>query len=145
MKNFHTSKVEKILQNFTIVRHLSRQKCAISTILAMIKTRNVQLQELGLHLNDEAKPASNERRLQSFFKDAVLEEEEVTFLLSVFLLFGKIELCMDRTEWSFGKKEVNILVISAYCQGIGLPLYVELLNNNSGNSNTVDRIHILKK
>lgn len=45
------------------------------------------------------------RRLQSFFKEAILEEEEVTFLSSVFLLFGKIDLCMDRTEWLFGKRK----------------------------------------
>ncbi len=95
--------------------------------------------------NNEVKEASNERRLQAFFTDCELDEDQVAFVLSLFLVFGKVDLCLDRTEWDFGKCQVNLLVLSAYSQGVGIPLYVEFLDNNSGNSSTQDRILILKK
>lgn len=145
MKDFVSTKIVKILGNLCLVKHLSRQKCAVQTVLAMIKTRSVQLSELGFELNDEAKASSNERRLQSFFKEAQLNEEEFAFLLSLFLSFGKVDLSMDRTEWDFGKTQVNLLVLSGSCQGMSIPLYIDFLDNNSGNSNTDERIAILKK
>lgn len=145
MKDFLSPKLIKLLGNLCLVNHLSRQKCAIQAILAMIKTRSVQLSELGFELNDEVKASSNERRLQSFFKEATLNEDEFAFLLSLFLSFGKIDLSMDRTEWDFGKTQVNLLVISGSCQGMSIPLYIEFLDNHSGNSHTTDRISILKK
>ena len=36
-------------------------------------------------------------------------------------------------------------MIVAKCRDITIPLYWELLDNNSGNSNTSDRIDLLKK
>lgn len=145
MNDFHTAKIVRLLGNFVIVNNLSRQKCCISIILAMIQTRRVQLYELGLVLNDKAKPESNEDRIQRFFAEAQFNEEELAFLLSLFLTLGKVDLCLDRTEWEFGKTQVNLLVMSACCQGIGLPLYIDFLDNHSGNSNACQRISILKK
>lgn len=145
MNDFHTAKIVRLLGNFAIVNNLSRQKCCISIILAMIQTRRVQFYELGLVLNDKVKPESNEDRIQRFFAEAQLNEEELAFLLSLFLTLGKVDLCLDRTEWNFGNTQVNLLVMSAYCQGMGLPLYIDFLDNNSGNSNAGQRTSILKK
>lgn len=145
MKDFLSSKVVKLMSSFAIVKHLSRQKCAISLVLSLIRSRQVQFQELALVFNDQVKEDSNERRIQAFFKEAALEEDQVAFVLSLFLVFGKVDLCLDRTEWDFGKCQVNLLVLSAYCRGVGLPLYVEFLDNNSGNSATKDRMLLLQK
>ena len=145
MKDFISTKITKILGNFCLLNHLSRQKCALQTVLSMIKTRSVQLSELSLELNDAVKPSSNERRLQHFFKEANLNEESFALLLSIFLSFGKVDISMDRTEWDFGKTQVNLLVISGTCSGMSIPLYIEFLDNNSGNSHTTDRQQLLKK
>lgn len=145
MKDFHRANLQKIMKNLIIVKHLSRQNCAVATVIALIQTRNVQLQELALVLNDEVKPDSNEHRLQMFFKEANFQEDNIVFFLSVFLLFGKVDICLDRTEWDFGKKQVNMLVLTASCRGISFPLYVEMLDNKSGNSSALDRINLLKK
>ncbi len=91
MNDFHTAKIQKILTNFIIFKHLSRQKCAMSMILAMIERKRVQLNELVLKLNDNALSSSNERRLPAFLKDAVLDEEQVIFLLSIFCAFGSVD------------------------------------------------------
>lgn len=145
MKDFMSTKVIKLLSNFAIVSHLSRQKCCLSIVLAMIQTRKVQFGELALVLNDDVKVASNEDRIQQFFAHANLDEDQLAFLLSLFLTIGKVDLCIDRTEWDFGKTQINLLVVSAYCHGIGLPLYIDFLDNNSGNSNTQERITMFEK
>lgn len=145
MTDFHSANLQKIMKNLIIVKHLSRQKCAVATVIALIQTRNVQLQELALVLNDEVAPESNEHRLQMFFKEADLQEDNIVFFLSIFMLFGKVDICLDRTEWDFGKKQVNMLVFTGSCRGISFPLYVEMLDNNSGNSSALDRINLLKK
>jgi hypothetical protein len=145
MKDFLTSKVIKLMSSFAIVKHLSRQKCATALVLSLIRTRQVQFQELALVFNDQVKEDSNERRIQAFFKEAYLDEDQLVFVLSLFLVFGKVDLCLDRTEWDFGKCQINLLVLSAYCQGVGLPLYVEFLDNHSGNSACKDRVEMLQK
>lgn len=138
-------KVVKLLSNFAFISHLSRQKCCMSIILAMIQTRRVQFQELGLVLNDDVKASSNTDRIQRFFAEAEFDESELAFLLSLFLTLGKVDICIDRTEWDFGKLKINLLVLSACCGGLGLPLYVDFLDNNSGNSNTEERMLIFDK
>lgn len=138
-------KVVKLLSNFAFISHLSRQKCCLSIILAMIQTRKVQFHELGLVLNDDVKPSSNEDRIQRFFAEAEFDEDQLAFLLSLFLTLGKVDICIDRTEWDFGKLKINLLVLSACCHDLGLPLYVDFLDNNSGNSNTAERIEIFEK
>jgi len=145
MKEFVSAKIEKLLELFPVVSHLSRKKFVISFLLSMISKGSVQCSKLAQQLNSAVQTRSNERRIQSFFKEAVLDEQEVAHLLSVFLPFGKVDLCLDRTEWDFGLCQVNILCLSVYCQGIGIPLYIELLDNQSGNSNTAQRIDLLEK
>ena len=130
---------------FPIVSHLSRQKFVWQFVKALVKTRNVQFPELATELNDEVKEESNERRIQAFFKDVTIDYRKVALLLSMFLPKRKLTLSIDRTEWDFGRCQVNILCITACVGKVGLPLYFEMLDNNSGNSNWQDRIDLLKQ
>lgn len=63
---------------------------------------------------------------------------------------GQITLAIDRTNrrgtpWQFGERDINFLVISAYCQGAAIPLWFELLEDKQGgNSNEQERITVLK-
>lgn len=56
---------------------------------------------------------------------------------------GKFNLCLDRTNWKFGKKDINYLVLSWRINSqISVPLlFVEL--DKAGNSNTAERIDLL--
>jgi hypothetical protein len=127
------------------VQHLSRKKFVSAFILSLIKARNVQFHLLAEALNDTVKSSSNERRIQHFFQQVNLDYEQLALLLSSLLPRGKVTLCLDRTEWDFGACQVNILVITAYCRGIGLPIYFEMLDNKSGNSSVEDRTKLLQK
>lgn len=59
---------------------------------------------MAQHLNDAVKPASNETRIQDFFR-----EVDRAYLVLARLLVslspaqGKLRLCLDRTEWDFGQ------------------------------------------
>lgn len=57
----------------------------------------------------------------------------------------KFDLCLDRTNWKFGEKDINYLVLSwRINKKISLPLFfVEL--DKAGNSNTSERLDLLKE
>jgi hypothetical protein len=63
-------------------------------------------------------------------------------------LFGFLatdyELTLDRTNWRWGKKNINILVLAVVYKGIAIPIYWLLLNKR-GNSKTRERIALLKR
>ena len=144
MKQYCSAEVTAILDMVPIVKNLAREKFIVLFVLAMIKTRSVQFCEVTQDLNDEVKASSNETRIQDFFREVPLNYEQLAILLAMFLpKTGKLTLCIDRTEWDFGKCQVNILMIIVRCHHISLPLYFEMLDNKSGNSSTDDRIDLL--
>jgi len=146
MKQYCCPEITSILDIVPIVTNLARKKFIILFVLAMIKMRSVQFCELAQELNDQVKASSNEVRIQDFFREVELNYEQLAILLAMFLpKKGKVTLCIDRTEWDFGKCQVNILMIVVRCREITIPLYWEMLDNKSGNSNTIDRIALLKK
>lgn len=146
MKKYCTVEVIKILEKYPIVENLARKKFIVLFLIALIKTRKVHFCELAQVLNNEVKASSNETRIEDFFREVPLNYEQMALLLAMFLpRRGKVTLCIDRTEWDFGKCQVNILMIIVRCKGMTIPLYWELLDNKSGNSSTDDRIALLKQ
>lgn len=140
--------VSDYLQYVEIVENLSRQKMLVQTLIAMLKSRSVILSELAFHLNDKVKTSSNETRLQDFFREVDFDYQAIARFLYSFLQAktgDKIRLSIDRTEWDFGKQQTNILMVVATKGSYSVPLYWEMLDNNSGNSNTLDRIDVLQK
>ena len=145
MKHCLIAKITTVLQHAPIVRNLARQKFVSQFIIALIKSRNVQFCEVAHQLNDSVKLASNETRIQDFFREAPFNYLFLVHLLLRLLpATGKVRLCIDRTEWDFGKCQVNILLVTVGQGEFTLPLYWELLDNRSGNSNAADRIALLQ-
>lgn len=140
--------VQDHLRNLQVVKNLSRQKMLIMTLCSMLKSRSVVLVELAENLNSDALTDSNENRLQNFFRDVAFDYEALAKFLFCFLCAkgtDKIRLSIDRTEWDFGQKQNNILMIIASRGDFTIPLYWVMLDNKSGNSNSDDRIALLKK
>ncbi|TDN39619.1 hypothetical protein E4631_23035 [Hymenobacter sp. UV11] len=65
-------------------------------------------------------------------------------LISLLPAQGKLRLCLDRTEWEFGRCQVTILLVTVGRGAFQVPLYWELLDNRSSNSNASDRIALLQ-
>lgn len=137
------SKIRKILGLVNLVVHKSRQDCLSGIIQGMIESCSVQFHKIAYSLNPAAKHSSNVRRIERFFDEQELDYDRLAFLLAFFLPPGPVRLCIDRTNWGFGQKSFNVLMVTACCQGVGLPLYFELLDNEGGNSQTSDREKLL--
>ena len=145
MKQHFAANIRTLLQQAPFVGHLSRQKFVGQFIIGLIKRRNVPFGEVAQHLNDAAKAASNETRIQAFFREVDLHSVLVARLLrSLLPAQGQLRLCLDRTEWDFGQCPVNILLGTVGTGEVPVPLYWHLLANRSGNANAADRIAVLE-
>ena len=51
---------------------------------------------------------------------------------------------MDRTNWQWGKSNINILMLGIVFKGIAIPIYWVLLDKK-GNSDTSERIDLIQK
>lgn len=47
-----------------------------------------------------------------------------------FLSGGKWYLTLDRTNWQWGKSDINILTLAIAFKGIAIPIYWELLDTD---------------
>ena len=138
----------KVIEIFEVIAskvNLARKKFMVNFLLALIDSKKVQFREIAMHMSTGAKLDSRERQIQAFFHAYKFDYLQVCMLLSMYLPKGQLHLSIDRTEWDFGSYQCNILMIVARCGSIGIPLYWELLDNNSGNSHSSDRCKLLTK
>ena len=56
----------------------------------------------------------------------------------------KLILSIDRTNWKFGKSNINFLVLGVWFEGVSIPIYWMNLGS-AGNSNTQLRIDVFKE
>lgn len=81
------------------VRNLARQKFTAYFVTSLLRRRNAQSCEVAQQLNDTVKPASNETRIQDFFREVAPDYLVLARLLvSPFPTQGKLCLCLDQTE-----------------------------------------------
>lgn len=86
--------------------------------------------------------SSNYRRIQRFIADSQLIDFNIVawFIVTLFgFLDSDYYLTFDRTNWKWGKKNINILMLAIAYKGIAIPVYWILLNKR-GNSSTRERI-----
>lgn len=124
--------------------HPSRKKTLAAIIYGVMETSNVHQISLSRHLSTK-NPKNALRRVERFFQKEDLDWSENARSMVGFLRFtGKFDLCLDRTNWKFGEKDINYLVLSwRLNKHVSLPLFaVEL--NKAGNSNTQERIELLE-
>ncbi len=96
-------------------------------------------------MEGEAKPESNYRRLQRFFSQQELDQTDFTHLFPQLLdLESSWVLCLDRTNWKFGKTNINILMLAVAHQGVAIPLIWALLDKQ-GNSKQGERIALMQQ
>ena len=88
--------------------HATRLDFAARFILALIHTKTVNLVDISLDLNAEAKPESNYRRIQRFFKDFTIDNLIIARLMLLLLSTREaFVVVMDRTNWRFGKLDIT--------------------------------------
>lgn len=61
-----------------------------------------------------------------------------------FVTAKQVRISIDRTNWQFGNQDINILTLTVYSHGVGLPILFEMLDKK-GNSNAQERIDLLEE
>jgi len=122
----------------------SRKKFLFGYLCSVVEARNVEFDSAAVRLNGNVQKASNLRRIQRFFAEFALDYVQVALLIVSFLPVRKFKLCIDRTNWKFGTVDINILVLSVYYKGAGIPVLFSLLDKQ-GCSHTAERIDLLDR
>lgn len=117
--------------------------CFVRLCFSMISYGRSQHKDLGSLLGSKA--ASARRRVERFFAKQILNPGEIaSLILGVLGLHGPWGLAIDRTNWKFGTKDLNFLVLSLIVnQTVGIPLFWKALPKK-GNSSSQERIDLLQ-
>jgi hypothetical protein len=111
-----------LIGNYFFVGYASI-KLITQIIFGLLQVRDVNLTQLALTI-EGAEQQSRYKKLQRFFTNFELS---YTALARLLVKIGGIEsnkwlLVLDRTNWKFGKIDINILVLSICHRGIAIPI-----------------------
>lgn len=135
----------KILLQSKFQWNLARTKFITSLIISIIDVATVNLTRIALRINSQAKHPSNYRNLQRFFQNFKMNYEEYArFVISTLPKAAKFYLVIDRTNWKFGRRDINILMLGIIFRKNAIPLYWKMLDKG-GSSSTQERKELLKK
>ena len=123
----------------------ARVKFFVLFICSMCKLQTVSFVKLSQGFEGKAFQESNLRRIQRFFAGFVIDNHLIANI--VFSLLPQkppYKLSLDRTNWKFGKTDINILMLSVCYKGVALPILWTLLPKR-GNSNSSERKELLSQ
>lgn len=141
----HISELSLIL-NKSFGWHKSRLDCFCGLLLALFIERTVNLGKLASSFFSKAEINSRYKRLQRFFRYFQMEQEQIArFIFKLFFTpQDKIYLTLDRTNWYYGKKKINILTVGITYEGIAIPMIWDMLNK-AGNATANEHIAAIKR
>ena len=114
-------------------------------IQALYVVRTVDLVQISQAFHGHAKNESCYKRIQRFISGFDVDYAMVAvFCFSVLRISGKCVLSIDRTNWKFGKTNINILAIGIFYNNIAVPVIWTILPKE-GNSNTKERIELVER
>lgn len=125
--------------------NLARTKCFVSMILGMITSGSVQQHKTALGFTGSAKQKSVCTRISNFLKTFDFNfSNYAVAVLEMAGLKGALFLTLDRTNWKFGRVDINLLVLAVVVKDqFSIPLLWKALPKK-GNSNTLERIDLLQ-
>ncbi len=134
-----------INQNLGI--HKNNCKTFIDFIVALQKSRTVNLQQMVNYSSKigNIKESSIYKGYQRIVHENKLNQTAIAkCILKMYDLSDcKLTLAIDRTNWSYGKKDINLLVLSCCVLDCAIPLYWLELDKNGGCSNNNERQQLL--
>ena len=105
-----------------ICLHPARQESLFCMIQGLCLYQSVSLRQLAYAIRGAASLESKIRRIQRFFQHQVFDYSALgKAILILFKLPEKITLTLDRTEWMFGKKPINFMVLGFINGDMSIP------------------------
>src|SRR3954467_14339946 len=128
--------------------HLSLRKSRLESfcvlVVGVLLSRTVNLSHLACMVPTQAEIASNDRRLQRFFEQVLLDGSQRARVIVRIAGVGSGPwlLALDRTCWTFGRYDINVLMLAIIHNGIAIPVMWDVLGR-AGNSTTAQRSALL--
>lgn len=141
-----SSKLQLVLaKEFGNTINKARIKLISLLILSLCKVQNVTYDKLAIAFDNKAKPESSLRRIQRFMAKYSLDSDLIAKLIFRILPNKtNLSLCIDRTNWKFGKADINIFMLGISYDGVAFPLLFTMLDKR-GNSNSEERIRLIDR
>src|SRR4051794_5312112 len=130
--------------------HLSLRKSRLESfcvlVVGVLLSRTVNLSHLACLFPTQAAIASNDRRLQRFFAQVILDGSQLARVMVRIAGLGPGPwlLALDRTCWTFGRHDVNVLMLAIIRNGIAIPVMWDVLDR-AGSSTTAQRSALLSR
>ena len=127
-----------------LIMNAARVNFAAGFILALLKAGSVNFNKIALAFTGQATKESKYKRVQRFFANFSLDLEMVAMFIAELIPVKSScwVISIDRTNWKFGKMNINILTLGIVYMGIAFPiLWISL--DKRGNSNTKERISLI--
>lgn len=141
----HTSELTDSL-NVHFKWNKARMSCFANMLLALIAVRTVNLKDIANAYSSRAEIDSRYKRLNRFF--ALFKIDYTVLARWIFKLFfetdKKIYIIIDRTNWFWGKKKINIFMLAMAYEGLAIPLFWTLLDKG-GSSNSKEQKKLLRR
>lgn len=139
---------EKVLKDI-LSKHFAGQGQRLTMLskllISIIKMSSVSYAQLSLVLNPFVKRLSNFKRIQRFMKEYQFCRKCYIQFVWKLIVSDKqwVALSIDRTNWKFGKININILLVGISYNGTAIPLIWTLLDKR-GNSSQQERIDLIQ-
>lgn len=123
--------------------NLARLKLISLFINALCKVKSINYDKIASGFDTRASKNSSYRRIQRFMAEFDFPMRIVSML--IFSLLPEktgLTLVLDRTNWKFGTKNINLLMLGVSYRNVAFPLMFKMLNKR-GNSHTKERIDLI--
>lgn len=123
----------------------ARLDCFARILLALYAVRTINLSEIAVAFQSRANIASRYKRVVRFFSGATLDFAQIAqWIFKLFVSDKKVYLTIDRTNWYFGKKKINILTLAIAYEGIAIPILWRFLNK-AGNASAAEHRALINR
>ena len=139
------NELKKVLKNH-FNWHGARLFFIAAFLSALFVVRSVNFTKISNVMPGKAFNCSKYKRIQRFFRDFDIDYILIALFVGNLIPIKneKWMLTLDRTNWKFGKQNINILTLAIVYDGIAFPLLWIMLDKN-GSSSTKERIDLLNK
>jgi len=115
---------------------------AIDLIIGICLSKQTGSRGLASYVRGDASLDSKERRIERFRERNSVDKDTLLDATKKMLGMKKFVLSLDRTNWKFGKTDINAFAAFGSQDGIGTLVGINMLENKGGNSDSPSRISL---
>jgi hypothetical protein len=126
--------------------NLARTKCFVGMILGMVSSGSVQQHKTAVGFSGPAAQSSVCARIRDFLRSFTFDfVDYARAVVAISGVQGPFDLAIDRTNWKFGRTDINLLVLAMVIhKQFAIPLFWKALDKQ-GSSNAQERIDLLNQ